>query len=149
MRPRESAGHRCEYCRLRQDDSPLAALHVEHIIPKFHGGSDDLDNLALACIDCNLHKGPNLTGLDPVTDQLIKSHRCFIRVFIHGRTTSSGRASTWQAKRPLGRRRSECCISTLRISLLCARLEPPEVKGFLALQGKTSSKNPQCPETAQ
>ena len=44
----ERAGHRCEYCQLRQDDSPLALLHVEHILPRFHGGSDDLDNLALA-----------------------------------------------------------------------------------------------------
>jgi hypothetical protein len=52
---------------LRQEDSPLTALHIEHIIPKVHGGGDDLDNLALACIDCNLHKGPNLTGVDPET----------------------------------------------------------------------------------
>lgn len=66
-RVRERAGNRCEYCNLHQDDSPLAALHVEHIIPKAHGGPDDLENLALACIDCNLHKGPNLTGLDPQT----------------------------------------------------------------------------------
>ena len=65
---RERAGSRCEYCRLHQDDSPLAALHVEHIVPRCHGGSDNLDNLALACIDCNLHKGPNLTGIDPDTD---------------------------------------------------------------------------------
>jgi hypothetical protein len=50
---------------LSQDDSPLAHLQVDHIIPRQHGGSDDLDNLALACIDCNLHKGPNLAGLDP------------------------------------------------------------------------------------
>lgn len=69
-RVRERAGHRCEYCKLHQDDSPLAALHVEHIIPKFHGGTDDLDNLALACIDCNLHKGPNLTGVDPETNRV-------------------------------------------------------------------------------
>jgi len=66
-RVRERAGHRCEYCLLHQDDSPLAALHIEHIIPKIHGGTDDLENLALACIDCNLHKGPNLTGKDPQT----------------------------------------------------------------------------------
>ncbi|PYJ56436.1 MAG: hypothetical protein DME24_22225 [Verrucomicrobia bacterium] len=64
---RERAGNRCEYCQLRQEDSPLAALHIEHIVPRIHGGSDDLDNLALACIDCNLHKGPNLTGIDPET----------------------------------------------------------------------------------
>lgn len=66
---RERAGNRCEYCQLRQVDSPLAALHVEHIIPIKHGGADDLENLALACIDCNLHKGPNLTGIDPQTGQ--------------------------------------------------------------------------------
>ncbi len=67
---RERAGHRCEYCHLHQDDSPLAVLHIEHIIPKKHGGTDDTDNLALACIDCNLHKGSNLTGIDPETDEI-------------------------------------------------------------------------------
>lgn len=67
---RERAEHRCEYCQLHQDDSPLAALHIEHIIPRVHGGNDELDNLALACIDCNLHKGPNLTGFDPATGAL-------------------------------------------------------------------------------
>jgi hypothetical protein len=67
---RERAGNACEYCHLHQDNSPLAVLHLEHIIPKIHGGTDELDNLALACIDCNLHKGPNLTGLDPETGEL-------------------------------------------------------------------------------
>ena len=66
----ERAGYRCEYCQLHQEDSPLAVLHVEHIIPRIHGGTDDLDNLALACIDCNLHKGPNLTGVDPETKRV-------------------------------------------------------------------------------
>jgi hypothetical protein len=55
---------------VHQQDSPLAALHVEHIIPKIHGGTDDLNNLALACIDCDLHKGPNLTGIDPQTQRV-------------------------------------------------------------------------------
>jgi hypothetical protein len=45
----------------------FAALHIEHIIPKKHGGSDNFDNLALACIDCNLHKRPNIAGFDPQT----------------------------------------------------------------------------------
>jgi 5-methylcytosine-specific restriction endonuclease McrA len=67
---RERAQNACEYCCLHQEDSPLATLHIEHIIPKFHGGSDDIDNLALACIDCNLHKGTNLTGIDPETGAL-------------------------------------------------------------------------------
>ena len=67
---RDRAGNRCEYCRLQQDDSPLAALHVEHVVPRKHGGSDDPQNLALACIDCNLRKGPNLTGVDPLTGEI-------------------------------------------------------------------------------
>ena len=67
---RKRAGNCCEYCQLHQNDSPLAALHIEHIIPKKHGGLDSMDNLALACIDCNLKKGPNLTGIDPETNAL-------------------------------------------------------------------------------
>lgn len=67
---RERAGNRCEYCQRHQDDSPLAPLHIEHIIPKKHGGSDEIENLALACIDCNLHKGTNLAGIDPETDEI-------------------------------------------------------------------------------
>src|ERR1044072_6830831 len=67
---RERAHNLCEYCHLHQDDSPWAALHVEHIVPKVHGGTDEFDNLALACIDCNLHKGTNLTGIDPQTSQI-------------------------------------------------------------------------------
>ena len=38
---------------------------MKHIVPRKHGGGDDLDNLALACAECNLHKGANLTGIDP------------------------------------------------------------------------------------
>ena len=43
----------------------MAALHVEPIRPRKHGGTDHEENLCLACIDCNLHKGPNLAGIDP------------------------------------------------------------------------------------
>ncbi len=50
-RVRERAGNRCEYCQLRQEDSPLAALLIKHIVPRIHGGADDLNSLALACID--------------------------------------------------------------------------------------------------
>jgi HNH endonuclease len=69
-RVRVRADHCCEYCQLHQDDSPLARLHVEHIIPRKHGGTDDEANLALSCIDCNLHKGSNLTGIDPQSGQI-------------------------------------------------------------------------------
>ena len=58
------ASHRCEYCRLHEDDDAYT-FHVEHIIAKKHGGGDALENLAFACNQCNLHKGPNLSGIDP------------------------------------------------------------------------------------
>jgi hypothetical protein len=67
---RRRAGERCEYCRLRQEHSELVH-HIEHIVAKQHGGSDDPDNLALACHRCNLQKGPNLTGIDPRTEEVV------------------------------------------------------------------------------
>jgi hypothetical protein len=39
-------------------------FEIEHVIAKQHGGTDTLSNLALACLHCNRHKGPNLSGLD-------------------------------------------------------------------------------------
>jgi 5-methylcytosine-specific restriction endonuclease McrA len=93
---RQRAANRCEYCHLHQDDSPLAALHLEHIRPRKHGGSDDESNLCLACIDCNLHKGPNLTGIDPLTgavtelfhprQQRWEDHFAFEGIYITGQT---------------------------------------------------------------
>lgn len=64
------ASDACEYCRLHQEHSPLATLQIEHIIPRKHDGGDDDNNLALACIDCNLAKGSNVAGFDPLTGQL-------------------------------------------------------------------------------
>lgn len=66
---RQRAGNRCEYCGLSQLDAPFFAFHVEHIRARQHGGSDDLDNLALACPDCNAYKGPNLTAIDPASGE--------------------------------------------------------------------------------
>jgi hypothetical protein len=67
---RRRADNRCEYCLLPQAHSELTH-HIEHIVSKQHGGRDDIDNLALACHRCNLHKGPNLTGVDPLTGGVV------------------------------------------------------------------------------
>ncbi len=69
-RVRERADNRCEYCLTRQDDEPFISYQIEHIIAIQHGGSDDEENLALACSHCNLHKGPNLAGIDPTTGSI-------------------------------------------------------------------------------
>lgn len=55
---------------MRQADEPFFRHQIEHVVPKRHGGADELDNLALACPHCNRHKGPNLSGLDPLDGRL-------------------------------------------------------------------------------
>jgi HNH endonuclease len=66
---RARAGNRCEYCLIHQVHVALPH-HVEHIVARKHGGSDDLFNLCLACERCNLFKGSDLTGIDPATGQV-------------------------------------------------------------------------------
>jgi len=72
LKVRQRAGNRCEYCRLRQQDEEENPFHTEHIIAKQHGGSDDLENLSLACSQCNAIKGPNLSSIDPDTGLLTR-----------------------------------------------------------------------------
>jgi HNH endonuclease len=59
----DRAGHRCEYCH-----APEIAFNipfdVEHFIPTSKQGSDDDENLALACRSCNLHKANRIFGID-------------------------------------------------------------------------------------
>lgn len=68
---KQRAKNSCEYCGLPQESEPLP-FHLEHIVSRQHGGKDSADNLALACHHCNLHKGTNLSGLDPQTNKLTR-----------------------------------------------------------------------------
>src|SRR5688572_6096143 len=68
---RQRADDRCEYCRIPQTAIPWARFHVEHIRARQHGGADDLTNLALACRRCNAFKGPNLSAIDPFTNDVV------------------------------------------------------------------------------
>lgn len=95
------AVYRCEYCGIAESDD-LFAFHVEHVIPLKHGGSSALDNLAFACQNCNLHKGSNLSGIDPASGAVVElfnprqqpwsEHFSSDQSHIHG-TSSAGRAT--------------------------------------------------------
>jgi hypothetical protein len=67
---RERAHDRCEYCRLPQPAQPYVTFHIEHVIARKHGGSDEPANLALACQRCNAAKGTDLSGIDPDTGKM-------------------------------------------------------------------------------
>src|SRR5262249_46343434 len=68
---RRRAGYRCEYCRLHESDQPLLSFHIEHIVAKKHHGSDRPDNLAWACLECNLGKSSNLSGRDTESGRVL------------------------------------------------------------------------------
>ena len=65
------ADYTCEYCRFREVDD-VYLFHVEHIIALQHGGSSDLQNLAYSCQHYNLRKGPNLSGIDPLSGEIVR-----------------------------------------------------------------------------
>lgn len=69
---RTRAGNACEYCGLRQSEDVFFTFHIEHIIPRKHGGGSELDNLCLACPRCNFSKGSNLSGIDVATGLLCR-----------------------------------------------------------------------------
>lgn len=70
-RVRVRAEHRCEYCHIPQQFF-IQLFHIEHIVARSHGGTDKAENLALACRLYNLHKGPNLSGIDPDSQVLTR-----------------------------------------------------------------------------
>ncbi len=69
---RKRANDRCEYCRLPQAAAPFLTFHIEHVQAQQHVEDDSLENLALACPDCNRHKGPNLTTIDAQTRLIVQ-----------------------------------------------------------------------------
>lgn len=89
------AGGRCEYCHFPESASELP-FHLDHIIAEKHRGPTTAANLAWACFSCNLFKGPNIAGVDPVTGKLTrlfhprrdlwKRHFTWRGVWLHGTT---------------------------------------------------------------
>lgn len=54
----ERDGGKCRHC-----DGPILfneTWHIDHLIPLSKGGTNDLDNLALSCVRCNLEKSNKL-----------------------------------------------------------------------------------------
>jgi 5-methylcytosine-specific restriction endonuclease McrA len=55
---------KCIHCGARHvielDGRPRTRASVEHIVPRSHGGTDALTNLAIACERCNYAKGVRL-----------------------------------------------------------------------------------------
>ncbi len=62
----ERSQYRCNYCQSQQRLMGVS-LTIDHIVPQSLGGTTELDNLCLACWDCNLIKGDRTMALDTQT----------------------------------------------------------------------------------
>ena len=67
----ERARSHCEYCRIFQEHDAFA-FEIDHVIARSHGGPSRASNLALACFLCNSFKGPNLSGIDSESRQIVR-----------------------------------------------------------------------------
>jgi hypothetical protein len=65
------ANYVCEYCLITEEDAYFR-FQVEHIISRKHGGSSELENLALACVFCNRYKGSDIASLKPEINELVR-----------------------------------------------------------------------------
>ena len=63
---RERAKFLCEYCH-SPEWSSADLFTLEHLLPQSKGGSDELNNLALACRRCNERRYNFTTGIDSET----------------------------------------------------------------------------------
>ncbi|WP_026369951.1 HNH endonuclease [Kallotenue papyrolyticum] len=66
----EQAAGCCEYCH-SQAQFAMQSFSVEHIVPRARGGTNTLDNLALACQGCNNHKYLKTEDRDPITGMVV------------------------------------------------------------------------------
>ena len=60
----------CEYCKSQIRFLPNS-FEIDHIIPISRGGLSQLENLALACPQCNSHKSDKVSAIDPVSEQIV------------------------------------------------------------------------------
>lgn len=68
---RLQAKNRCGYCLLPQHLNPTT-LEMEHLHPTSAGGTDEEENLWLACRECNSHKSNKTHGFDTKTKRMVK-----------------------------------------------------------------------------
>lgn len=67
---RERAQRHYEYCHANAGWQ-FVRFTSDHVLPQSAGGSDNADNLALACRNCNERRGNRVEGRDPETETVV------------------------------------------------------------------------------
>ena len=67
---RDRAGGLCEYCHA-DERWQFVRFTIDHVVPQSAGGTDDLENLALACRNCNERRGNRCEAPDSLTMETV------------------------------------------------------------------------------
>jgi hypothetical protein len=131
----EAANYCCEYCLSQACFSP-APFSIEHIVPRADGGTNEITNLALACMGCNGHKHTRQEDTDPLTGERARLY--------HPRQDTWSEHFQWSADyahiiglTPIGRATvsglhlNRSGVVNLRTSLRRLGLHPPPVLGVM------------------
>lgn len=69
-------GYHCAYCTADCSEHPT----IDHVVPLSKGGGNTLNNLVIACLECNIKKADKLVGefgkimLQPITYKELYEH---------------------------------------------------------------------------
>ena len=108
-RIRERASRFCEYCQFPEEFDRLP-FQPDHIIAEKHDGPTEFGNLAWSCYDCNIYKGPNISGVDRETGNVIQ--------LFHPRQDSWSEHFRWNGPMLVGLTpNGRATIAVLRINL--------------------------------
>ena len=88
------------------------AFTLDHVIARKHRGRTSANNLALACGLCNTHKGPNVSGVDPVTRRICDLY--------HPRHQRWEEHFAWRGIKLVGR------TATGRVTIVTLNMNSPE-----------------------
>jgi hypothetical protein len=116
----------CEYCKAQAFFSH-DSFSIEHIIPLFLNGSNDLFNLAWSCLSCNNIKHTTITAFDPISEQ-------FVSLF-HPRQHSWEEHFEWNSDTTLMLGKTDIGRSTI-LRLQLNRLGLVNYRRVLALAGE-------------
>jgi 5-methylcytosine-specific restriction endonuclease McrA len=67
---RERAVFRCDYCHA-DERWQYVRFTMDHVVPQSEQGSDEADNLVLACRNCNERRGNRSQALDPLSGETV------------------------------------------------------------------------------
>ena len=133
MSVRVRAGYRCEYCHFPEALAELP-FHLDHVIGQQHGGEAVPDNLALACCFCNRYKGPNLSGIDPSSGEVV--------LLFNPRQQLWDDHFVWRGARIFGT--TKCGRATIHL-LQINRADAVAVRGLLMQEGVFFKAPPPSP----